>query len=289
MQCLVINLDRSPDRLAHMQAEFARIGLSFRRARAVDALEQPELTRDALPVWQPAAHLSPVRMTASELCCALSHRACWEIVAAGEEPYGAIFEDDIVLADGADALLADAGWIPAGTDLVKLETFPGKVLVGRRRHAAGADHSLSRLRSLHLGCAGYILSRDAARRLAAAAARIDIPVDHMLFDPLFPLAGQLRVLQLMPALCVQDRFLPGTANRFASLLDQQRRQERWAPPTDKKKKTLVTRLRKELQRAMAKLRRALTMRRLAVPFEQPQSPVRGAKPRPDIRRRQNAL
>lgn len=43
MKCLVINLDRSPDRLAHITAEFARIGITFERIAGTDAREHPNL------------------------------------------------------------------------------------------------------------------------------------------------------------------------------------------------------------------------------------------------------
>ena len=272
MQCLVINLDRSPDRLAHMQAEFGRIGLPFRRVPAVDALERPELAREAPPV-NPGWKLTP-RLTALELGCALSHRACWEIVAAGHEPYGAVFEDDIVLGDAAGALLTDADWIPADADLVKLETFMEKVLIGRHRHAAGHGYSTARLRSPHTGCGGYIVSRAAARRLLDVAAKIDMPVDHMLFDLFFPTARDLLAYQLVPALCIQHQHL--VDGRFAGLIEPERCGMRQTVDTARGKKTLGARLRKETGRLLAQAGRAWTMRRLVVPFGHPQPPAGGA-------------
>ncbi|MGX7876464.1 glycosyltransferase family 25 protein [Mesorhizobium sp. ORM6] len=107
MKRLVINLDRSPDRLAHMTAEFARIGIGFERVAAIDARQHPGL------MLQPQHPLYAVRrLSGSEIACLHSHRACWTIIAQDEAPYGAVFEDDMVFSARAGALLADTSWIP---------------------------------------------------------------------------------------------------------------------------------------------------------------------------------
>ncbi|RVA48701.1 MULTISPECIES: glycosyltransferase family 25 protein, partial [unclassified Mesorhizobium] len=76
MKCMVINLDRSPDRLAHVTAEFAKVGVSFDRVPAVDALHRPEF-----------AATSP-SLTPTEAACLMSHKVCWTIIADGEDAFG---------------------------------------------------------------------------------------------------------------------------------------------------------------------------------------------------------
>ena len=42
MKAYVINLDRSPDRLALMRREFSRVGIEFTKFRAVDTIALPQ-------------------------------------------------------------------------------------------------------------------------------------------------------------------------------------------------------------------------------------------------------
>lgn len=291
MKCLVINLDRSLERLAHMHGEFARIGTPFQRIAAIDAGLRPELADADLPVDP----LSGFRMTAAELCCFLSHRTCWEAVAAGDDPYCAVFEDDMVFCDGAGALLADPGWIPADADLVKLETFFQQVVVDRGGRSAGDDFRSMRLRSNHFGCGGYILSRRAARRIVAATDRIEMPVDHYLFNPALASVRERTTYQLMPALCMQSRFA-ADGNILPSLLEPDRGEVWRTIATIRPKRSVAEKINREAKRFGRKLARAAkklsdcwSRRYLLIPFEHPQSPVRGRSSAADIRRWRNTL
>ena len=118
MKCLVINLDRSVDRLAGVTAEFSRIGVAFERVAGVDATT-------GVPFAAPP-------LTDAEICCFLSHRRCWRIIADGPDRYGVVFEDDVVFSHDAGAVLADDNWVPRDADVVKLETFFGGVRIGNR-------------------------------------------------------------------------------------------------------------------------------------------------------------
>ncbi|AZO56729.1 MULTISPECIES: glycosyltransferase family 25 protein [unclassified Mesorhizobium] len=217
MKCLVINLDRSPDRLAHIAAEFARIGIAFERVAAVDARQHPDL------VLRPQhARYAERRLFGSEIACLHSHRACWTIIAQDDAAYGAVFEDDIVFSAKAGALLADTGWVPADAEIVKLETFFHRTVVHRAGTPAGRGFSVSRLRKNHMGSGGYLLSRQAARDLLRASAKVNVAVDSLIFDPAFATAAGKTIYQLVPALCAQDQFL---RNRLPSLLDRERQAE----------------------------------------------------------------
>ena len=181
MKCLVINLDRSPDRLAHITAEFARIGVAFERIVAIDARDHPDL------VLQPQHAMYAIRhLSRSEIACMHSHRACWSIIARDDAPYGAIFEDDMVFSAKAGALLADARWIPADADAIKLETFFSKTMIQRKRTPVGHGFSVFRLRRSHMGTGGYVLSRQMARDLLEATAQTNAAADDLVFNPAFP-------------------------------------------------------------------------------------------------------
>ncbi|WP_319944211.1 glycosyltransferase family 25 protein [Mesorhizobium sp. AR10] len=283
MKCLVINLDRSQDRLAHMTGEFIRMGVAFERVAAIDARDRPDLSRMPLRVKR----LSPLRLTNAEIACLLSHRACWAIVAARDDAYGAIFEDDAVFSAKAGALLADAGWIPAAADIVKLETFFKKTTIARKRVSAGHGFSLSRLYRSHIGAAGYIISRQAARDLIAATEDIGIPVDHVIFNPGLATSSGKTIYQLVPALCTQDQFLGDKAVGLPSLLNQER-SDQWAASgmPKKRKKTGANRIKTEFNRLAAQIADFCRFRQeKIIPFD-----YRGERIRPPhTQRRENAL
>ena len=222
MKCLVINLDRSRDRLAHLTSEFARIGIEFERVAAVDAQSRSDLQETPMQLNP----LTQLPLTNAEIACFLSHKACWAKIADGVDAYGVVFEDDVVFSDNAGAMLADASWIPADAEIVKLETFFRKTRLAWRRSPAGDGFSTSRLLGAHVGAAGYILSRPAARDLIDGTAELGSPVDQVLFNPRFAPSPGKTIYQLVPALCAQERFLRTTG--LPSLLFEERREQRLA-------------------------------------------------------------
>lgn len=241
MKCLVINLDRSPDRLAHMTAEFARIGVAFERVVAVDARQHPGLTQQRQHPGHAAQPLS-----GSEIACLHSHRACWTIIADGEAPHGAIFEDDIVFSAKAGALLADTSWVPADADIVKLETFFHTTVIQRERFSVGHGFSMFRLRKNHIGAGGYLLSRRAARDLLVATSETNVAVDNLIFDPAFATSTGKTIYQLVPALCAQERFVGA---KLPSLLAEERDAARAASGlADRRRKPVMARIKRETWR-----------------------------------------
>ncbi|MBZ9710154.1 glycosyltransferase family 25 protein [Mesorhizobium sp. ESP7-2] len=261
MKCLVINLDRSPDRLAHISAEFARIGAAFQRVAAVDARSHPELGQQPQhPMY------APRRLLGSEIACLHSHRLCWAILAQDDASYGAIFEDDVIFSANAGPLLADNGWIPTDADIVKLETYFKRTLIHRRRTAAGHGFSAFRLYKNHPGTGGYIISRQTARDLLEATEKINITADDLIFTPAFATSSSKTIYQLVPALCVQDQFV---GDRLPSLLGQERDAEGTANAlVAKRRRPVAERIMKEGGRTARWIADFCRYRRhIVVPFD----------------------
>lgn len=210
MKCLLINLDRSPARLAHMTDEFSRVGVAFERVAAVDGLKCPEI-----------AGMSP-HLSLSEIGCFLSHKACWQIIAQGEDAYGAIFEDDVILTETAGSLLADDGWVPSDAEIVKVETVFRKAVVAMKQISAGRGYTLHRLHGFHWGSAGYVISKLAARDLLEATRNNDIPIDHVIFNQTSATCSSKVIYQLSPALCTQTSYLLEKTAKFPSEIEQTR-------------------------------------------------------------------
>jgi GR25 family glycosyltransferase involved in LPS biosynthesis len=165
---IVINLDRSSDRLAYMAAEFARVGMSFDRFPAVDGTALPESVKSYF-CDASGAIVSPLRP--GEIGCYASHLALWQEVAAGRHG-GAVLvcEDDMVIPGGFTQLVASLLSVaPQGWDLIRLSPRTKRAVVPVCR--IDATHELVRYSRQPGSSAAYLLSRDGARKLLSAGIR----------------------------------------------------------------------------------------------------------------------
>jgi len=200
MKCYLINLDRSPDRLAFMANQIKKIGFHLHRISAVDGRE---LTAEALSELIPAKRIWKAPITPTEVGCFLSHKKCLEAIADGEDQYGLILEDDVSFSKRAISLLQETSWIPVGTDIIKLETQGKKVLLGELIPCAGSQFSVRQLKSTHILAAAYIVSKDGAKRILLEMSKVTAPVDHFLFNREYGILNKLSVYQCIPAVCSQ--------------------------------------------------------------------------------------
>jgi glycosyl transferase family 25 len=203
MKCYLINLDRSPDRLAQMRVEFERLGLTFIRVAAVDG---KQLSQEELDAVTPRVRHWEIPMPSSEIGCFLSHRKCFEIIANGDDNYAAVFEDDIILSNETRKVLSNTDWIPEDADIIKIETFSTVILLDASQEIAGTACKYGRLLSKHLCTGGYIISRNAARQLLTFMDQVSIPVDNLMFDPAYKTCTNFTIYQIHPALCKQEGF-----------------------------------------------------------------------------------
>lgn len=200
LTCYYINLDRSLVRRQFMEAQSAQLGLNLWRIPAVDGTN---LSPTEVLSYQPAN--SPRRrLTCGEIACFLSHREAWKRIASGDTRYGAIFEDDVHFSPSAKVFLSDDDWIADLADVVKLETVHDKLLLGADVATVADGRRLKPLVSRHLGTGGYLMSRDCATRLLVATEQCHVPIDHLLFEPGSIPIQNLRIVQLTPAICIQE-------------------------------------------------------------------------------------
>ena len=215
MDIYLINLTRRPDRLAAMEAEAARAGLTLTRIAAVDAREAPPS-----PLFAAKGPLGEIPR--GDQACALSHVAAWRALLASGKSHAAILEDDVVLSALAGAALTDATWVPTGVDLIKLEHYgPAgqRVLLSDMRGTANGFR-IGRMRSRHTGAAAYLLSRKAAERLLAVT-RFTLPIDHLMFNPNnSPLFAALSPWQLLPPIARQKDFVGAKSDIEATRIAQ---------------------------------------------------------------------
>lgn len=247
MKILVINLDRSADRLERMRQIFASTGLEFERLPAVDGRLLPQ---EEQSVFQGQRNGQPVMLTPGEIGCYLSHVTAWKRLLDGPEDHIAVVEDDVHFSPMAGNILKEAGWIPPDADIVKLETARTHVRLAGETTARIGDTRVRKLESQHLGTAAYIVSRAGARKLLGLTEnRKDRPIDKLMFDN----DAALTIYQLDPAPVIQDQVLRGNFFRadVKSLITQERKGRQ------KRKLNLVQKAIREIVRPFKQISQAI--------------------------------
>ena len=236
----VINLLRSPDRRAFMREQLAKAGVSGEFVAAVDG--------------RACRAKGPARLSVGERALILSHRKAWRRLLASRAEFGVVLEDDAHLGEDFATLLA-ADWRAHAFDAVKLETMFDRVWIARRGSAI-ARRALRPLGAEHLGSAGYLVSRAGAHKLLTMTRGLAEPIDQTLFGRATIFERRLRVLQLAPAVVVQDRLLPDvTARREIATTLQEADRQRLAEAARRNKPSGLPRLAREAERLLEQARR----------------------------------
>ena len=199
----VLNLARSPDRRAFMLGVCARAGVVAEFVAAVDGR---------------GCRSSVAALSKAETALILSHRKAWRKLLAGRDNFAVVLEDDVHVGEGFAALIT-SDWAGLAFDVIKLETMFHRTLVSRGGVRL-RDRVLHRLRSEHVGAAGYVISRDGARKLLQSTRRLDEPVDQTIFGGRAIRRGEIVAYQLVPAIVVQDNLRPGARTGLATTLHE---------------------------------------------------------------------
>lgn len=239
----VVSLVEEHARREHIDHLFAQQGLDFDYFNAINKQQ----VADTLKKYN--LIIKTDRMSLGEVACYLSHYCLWQQVIEHDMTYLMVFEDDIYFSKNAKFLLNDLDWLPNGFDVVKLETMYDRVMIDKGTHLL-SEHRLCRMKSRHMGMAGYIISQAGAKKLVAITKSlgIDRPVDHIMFDDLIE-QKKSAMYQVFPTICIQDKILDMQSERFASCLEQ----ERQPRPTKKVKLSISQKLNRELVRLWRQL------------------------------------
>ena len=214
MRVFVINLDRHPERLAHMRRQLR--GIAFERISAVDGTKSQQTQKG---------------LTRFELACLASHQNGWRQFLNGAEEHACFLEDDLHIRPDFETLIGDEGWIPSDAHSVKLDTYLQRVKLGEARPAP-RGREVARLYTRHESSAAYLLSRDGAKRYLELTATPMLPADYSLF-PKNPRKLGLRIYQLTPAIAIQDHLL-GTEDGGQTIVSAMARSRATRPPKLKK-------------------------------------------------------
>ena len=189
MKIYLINLDRHPDRLAHMRKQFD--GVAFERIAAVDGSNAPPTTRG---------------LSRFELACLESHRIAWRELLNSPEDSACIFEDDLHIWPGLATLTRKAAWCPRTP--IRLSSTPTckKSKLGEKQPARSASREIARLYTRHQSSSSLYRYPRGCGALPGFDRQAPLPADYALF-PRHPRRLGLRIYQLTPAIAIQDHLL----------------------------------------------------------------------------------
>ena len=211
-----INLSRRPDRLEHMRSQAAAAGFEFTRIEAVDG-SAPGMEEAARAAAQETG--TPPLGTGA-YACFQSHRACWQALVESGASHALVLEDDMQLAPDFGRYL-EPDWIPAGAELIRLETFGTRVHLDPAPAPTTGPRRLHPMRSCQLGAGAYVLSGATAAALLERTRQISSAVDHVLFDIGAPSYAGHDVLQMTPAPAIQGkRSDPGAGSWVQNSMGQ---------------------------------------------------------------------
>ena len=203
---LVINLDRSPDRLKAFQATFSEKcpGLSFTRIQAVDG---NKLTREQIESLLPPLGSGEKvdflgQLVDTEVGCFLSHKKGWQTLLDSAEQWALIMEDDIELSPNAMFYISNEHWIPEGEAIVQLHVSYNcsKILAHKSTKPLGNGRKLIRqYKPAPMGCLAYLINRKAASLAITLSQKIPAPVDDFLFQPYSSFRQHFETWTLSPA------------------------------------------------------------------------------------------
>jgi len=176
----VINLDRDKVRLANIAAALGRIGRPYERVRGIDGKNRFSLLQRLIrnPMYSPRAHRS---LTHGEVGCLLSHISALKRIIRRRLPIAVILEDDAEWDERFRRFLAvDLANFMQRCDVLKFEGLRASTRNGwgvtLRR---GETTRLVMPLAPSVGMAGYAVTLEGARLLAASLARLDEPADFV--------------------------------------------------------------------------------------------------------------
>lgn len=210
MLTLVINLNRSNDRLKRISARLNELNVNFERVEAFDGftLSDDEYKRLTYPYNHPCRVRFTRELTKGEVGCFISHRKCWQKLVESNENYAVILEDDLYISDKAKQFLTNINWLPQNVGLIRLSSFysMNNRLYIKDKSVLNSHNEYSIAKTLRyaIGTQCYIISKEFAKNAIEMSVKFECPVDEFLFNRLFEYANICESWQLIPSVICQN-------------------------------------------------------------------------------------
>jgi glycosyl transferase family 25 len=200
----MLNIERAKDRKELMCGELKKKNIEAYFHKAVDYKDtkKEDILLECLQ-YGPWGQFHIQNMAAT-----LSHSRAWERFLQSDADICFIMEDDIFISDDLEHWLNDLSWLPADADIIKLECWVEKLnkkgaILFEKPGISHLNRKVKRLLTRHMGAAGYLLTRRAAKKLLASKP-FDMVIDQMLFNiNASKVAKNMKIYQILPALVLQ--------------------------------------------------------------------------------------
>ena len=191
LQILVINLDRSVDRLTRIDGALGALGLPFSRVPAVDGRQLSEAERSQ--AIDEAAYRRRHGMSSlpGEIGCYLSHVKAIRQFLQGDARAALILEDDVQPDTALPAVLQALLECPTHWDMVKVSGVHSGTPV--RVRPLTPDHWLAVMLSRCTGSSAYVINRQAAAVYLQRLLPMTLPYDHV-YDQGWRFGLQVRLV-----------------------------------------------------------------------------------------------
>lgn len=213
MRCVVINLPVAWERREAIKHEFEKVGLEYEMWQAVDGfrLTDEELqsvdneTRNRFGVQE---------LDNASLACLLSHTAVLKSLVDSEDSMIAVFEDDAILHPDVVDVLDALEEQPDKFDVVKLQRSHDCQRAYFPVHQILPGHTIGRVRFHDFGCYGYVITKDAARRILGLFPLPVFEIDWII--PRYWENGLNHIYYLNPPAVFHNDSLPSYIERQRS-------------------------------------------------------------------------
>lgn len=195
---LVINLDRSPERLASVATQLDRLGLHWQRMPASDG-RTLSMTDTSLIDGESFKRKHGKAPLPGELGCYLSHVRAIDSLLHSSHPAVLILEDDVQLGLDLPRVLSELMEKHAQWDVVKLSGLHSGTPLAVSD--LGPPYRLAVGLSRYTGASCYLVNRFAAQAYAKDLLPMTLPYDHE-YDQAW--SRGIRIRMVVPAPCVHS-------------------------------------------------------------------------------------
>lgn len=183
MRCFYINLQRRPDRLAHILKELDYLEMPYERIVAVD---HRDLSSDKMHQYYDTERgfKEGRQLTSAEIACFLSHIKCWKKILEHNIPFAYVFEDDAMLSIEAKDIFREVNSVVSQYKISEASVvlfshtkyYKNSNLVIKLKNGTALYESYGAPFCAH----AYLITRDAIERLLTkmSGQKFLYPFDH---------------------------------------------------------------------------------------------------------------
>jgi len=208
---LVINLERSKDRLRRIGAALDLQGIGWERLAAVDGRALDQATVDSSLDVERYCRQHGMTPLPGELGCYLSHLEAFKRLMDSPFQFGLILEDDVMPQPALAEIVRTLTGMPERWDMVKLSAVHSGTPIPTQ--PLGGPHHLAVMLSRCTGSSAYLVNRRAAKAYLAGLLPMSLPYDHE-FDKGWKYG--LKIRRVVPEVALHDMGAASTISQAAT-------------------------------------------------------------------------